>query len=259
MPRARVVLLCLIVAGFAALVFVPRRPAGDDVAFTATGVVLQTYTEAGDLSWEISAREGVVVDEEGTLSDVEIRFISSDATSLTASADLFTRAEDESVLSGGVKIGREDGLRLETEQMTWDEQEERLRAGAVDLTLREARVEGESFEYDLRDERATIAGGVLASVDREPKLSVRGDRAVEEDDMLSIEGSVRIESEDGTYRCDRIEADTEAVRLIGGVEGLFKDGELRAEHVSIGGGGLTATGNVRLSLDMASERETDAP
>jgi LPS export ABC transporter protein LptC len=259
MPRARVVLLCLIVAGFAALVFVPRHPAGEDVPFTATGVVLQTYTEAGELSWEISAREGTAVDEEGTLSDVEIRFISSDATSLTASADLFTRGKDESVLSGAVNIEREDGLRLRTERMTWDEREGQLRAGAIDLTLREARLEGESFEYDLRDERATITGGVLAAVDRQPMLSVRGDRAVEEDNVLSIEGSVQIESEDGTYRCDRLEADAEAVRLIGGVEGVFKDGELRAEHVSIEGGGLTAAGNVSLSLDMASERETDAP
>jgi len=259
MPRARVLLLCLVVAGFAALVFVPRRPPGVDVSFTAVGVVLHTYTEAGDLSWEIYAREGRVVDEEGTLSDVEIHFISSDATSLTASADHFSRGENASVLSGGVKIEREDGLRLETEEMTWDEREEQLRAGAIAVLLRDARVEGDRFEYDLRNERATITGGVRATIDRETELSVRGDRAVEENDVLSIEGSVRIESEDGTYRCDRIEADTETVRLIGGVEGLFKDGELRAERASIGEGGLTATGNVSLSLDMASERETDAP
>jgi LPS export ABC transporter protein LptC len=259
MPRARAILLCLVVAGFAALVLVPRRPPGVDVSFTATGVVLHTYTEAGDLSWEIYAREGRVVDEKGTLSDVKIHFISPDAPSLSASADRFSRGEDGSILSGGVRIEREDGLRLETEEMTWNEREEQLHAGAIDLTIRDARVEGERFEYDLRDERATITGGVLATVDREPKVSVRGDRAVEEDDVLSIEGSVQIESEDGSYQCDRIQADTETVRLIGGVEGLFKDGELRAERASIAGGGLTATGNVSLSLDLASERETDAP
>ena len=82
---------------------------------------------------------------------------------------------------------------------------------------------------------------------------------MEENDVLSIEGSIRIESENGTYRCDRIEADTETVRLIGDVEGLFKDGELRAERASIADGGLTATGNVSLSLDLASDRETNAP
>lgn len=232
MPRARVVLLFLLVAGFAALVFVPRRPGGLDASFTAAGVVLHTYTEAGDLSWEIYAREGEVVEEEGTLSGVEIRFISSDETSLTATADHFSRAEDESVLSGDVKIEREDGLRLETEEMTWDEREEQLRAGAIDLSFRDARLEGQRFEYDLRDERATITGGVVATVDRGPGLSVRGDRAVEEDDVLSIEGNVRIE---------------------------FEEGEVRAERASIEEGGLTATGNVSLSLDLASERESDAP
>lgn len=253
MSRAKFILLGLLVAGIAALVFLPRRPAVSDVPFAASGVVLHTYTEAGDLAWEVRAREGEVVGEEGTLSGVEVRFITSDETSLTARADRLIQAERSSTLSGDVLIERDDGLRLETEEMTWNEHDEQLHSGSVELSIRDLHVEGERFEYDLRGDRATIVGEIMATIDREPRLTIRGERAEEANDVLAVEGNVEIESGEDAYRCDRIEADEEQVRLIGGVEARFRDGELQADRAEITDDGLTATGSVQLHLDLARQ------
>lgn len=241
-----------------AILFLPRRLADTDVPFVAAGVTLRTYTGSGEPAWEVYAREGEVVGESGTLSNVEVRFLSSDETALTATAARLAQAERTSTLSGGVVIEREDGLRLETEEITWDEEEERLLAGSITLAIRNLSVEGESFAYDLRDERATIAGGVRATIDRDPPLLVVGERAEEADEVLAVEGDVRIESPDGIYRCDRIEAHEETAALLGGVEAHFDEGELRADFAEIdAGGGITATGGVSLRIDLDTEEASN--
>ena len=258
MPRARAILLFLLIAGIAAILFLPRRFDTRDVPFTASGVTLHTYSNAGELSWEVRAGGGEVIGDTGTLSDVEVRFVSSNETSLTATAARLSRTERSSTLTGDVRIERDDGLRLETAEMVWDEDEERLRAGPIMLSLRDLTVEGEQFDYDIRAERAEITGGVLATIDRNPPVTVLGDRAEEANDILAVEGDVRVETDDGVYRCDRIEAEDDAVRLVGNVVAGFDEGELRADHAEIDPDGrLTATGRVSLHLNLGSEEEAD--
>jgi lipopolysaccharide assembly outer membrane protein LptD (OstA) len=259
MPRARSILVVLLLVGIAVILFLPRRLGDTDVPFAAAGVTLRTYTESGEPAWEVHARDGEVIDESGTLLDVEVRFLSSDETPLTAIADRLSQAERTSTLAGSVVIERGDGLRLETEEITWNEEEEKLRAGSIRLAIRDLYVEGESFAYDLRAERATITGGVVATIDRDAPLSVLGERAEEADDVLAVEGNVRVEAPDATYRCHRIEADGETVRLLGEVEARFKEGELRADSAEIDPDGrVTATGGVSLRLDLVSEEASDA-
>jgi len=258
MSRARTILLVLLIVGIAAVLFLPRRLDTRDVPFTAAGVTLHTYTDSGELSWEVRAGGGEVVGDMGTLSDVKIRFVSSDETSLTAAAGHLSRTERESTLTEEVRIERDDGLRLETEEMIWNEGEERLRSGPITLSLRDLTVEGEQFDYDIREKRASITGGVLATIDRDPPVTIFGERAEEANDILAVEGDVRVETDDGVYRCDRIEAEDEVVRLVGNVVAGFDEGELRADHAEIDPDGrLTATGRVSLHLDLGSEEEAD--
>lgn len=259
MSRAGILLICLLVAGFAALLFMPQARKSSDVPFTAGGVTLHTYTEEGDLWWEVFAHEGEIIGEESLLRDVEVRFLSSPETSLIATADRFTRGERESILSGAVLVERGDGLRLETDEMTWNDREGRLRTEAIQLSFRDVRVEGEQFEYDLRTERATLIGGITATIDREEVLSIRGDRAEEMNDVFTVEGNVLIESGEGTYSCERIEANDDAARLTGAVDAIFREGELRADRAEIDNHGLRAWGAVSLRLDLASEEKSDGP
>ena len=190
MSRAGILLVCFLVAGFAALLFVPQARKRSDVPFTARGVTLHTYTEEGDLWWEIYADEGETVSEDGLLRDVEVRFLSSQETALTATADRFTRGERESILSGAVLVERGDGLRLETDELTWDESEEQLRSGTVQLSRGGIDVQGERFEYDLRDERALITGGIRAKIGDDSEL--QAERAEIAEDGLTVWGAVSL-------------------------------------------------------------------
>jgi len=229
MSRAKRIVPLIVVAAILAIVLLPRRPVGPDDPFVASGVVLRSYTDAGDLSWEVEAQSGEVVDEEAILTGVILRFLSSNEVAMTASADQFVQGEETSILSGNVRIEREDELRLRTEEMSWHEREEKLEAGPVELEARDLLVIGDRFEYDLETERATISGAVRA------------------DDPSNEE----------TYRCDRIEADEDAVYLSGSVEAEFEDGGLTADRVRIDEDGLTAEGSVSLHFDPAATSEED--
>jgi hypothetical protein len=225
MSRAGILLLVLVVAGFAALVLAPRSGRAPDVPFTASRVNLYTYTDAGDLAWEVRAREGESTGEEGTLLDVEVRFVSSDETSLTATAERLVRGDVESVLAGSVRVERGDGLRLETEELTWNEPAERLSAGPVTISLRNATLAGGTFEYDLRNDRTTVRDGVLVTLE-EGEVSVRAEEAQE--------------------------LDGETFRLGGGIEAAFPEGTLLADRAEVSEETFTAVDSVSLRFDLAS-------
>lgn len=229
MSRAKRIIPVVLGAALLALAFLPRKPLVSEDPFAASGVVLRAYTGAGDLSWEVRAKSGEVVDEEGTLRDVIVRFLSEDNVDMTAIAERFVQGEAESTLSGGVRIERDDGLRLETEEMSWNERKELLEAGPVELEVRDLLISGDSFEYDLPGERATILGAI---------------RVVDS-------------SGDERYSCERIEADDDSVRLSGSVAAEFPDGSLEADNATIDESGLTAAGNVSLRLDLATSNGED--
>jgi len=258
MSRASAILVVLLVAGLAAILFWPQRHSGGDAPFAAVGVTVRTYTGSGDPSWEVRAREGIVIGGTGTLSGVEIVFLSDDEITMTATADRLTQAERTSTLAGGVTVERSDGLRLETDELVLREDAETLDADAIALSVRDLRVEGGGFAYDLGSERATLSRNVVATLDRDSPVTVRGERAEESDDVLAVEGDVRVETFGGEYRCHRIEATEEAVRLLGDVSGTFAEGDLRADSVQIDEDGrLIAAGQVLLRLDLGREEASD--
>ena len=135
------------------------------------------------------AQTGEVTDDEGELRDVEVRFVSSDDTALTAIANTLVRGDDESTLSGGVRVERDDGLTLTTDRLTWDEREGRLHAGAVELTVDGTAWEGNQFEYDLGSDRALIFGGLEGVF---PEGTLSADRAEVGEDGLTASGGVTL-------------------------------------------------------------------
>jgi len=221
-----------VIAAAAGLVLAPRRPTSTDVPFSASGVSLQTYTDAGDLSWEVFAREGEVDGQEASLRDVEVRFYGASEESLVTTADRLTRGDGESVLAGRVRVDRGDGLRLETEELAWDESAEILKTSAIELRIRDLALTGERFQYALRLDRATIDGGVVATVATEG-ITMRAAAAEEIDDRT--------------------------VRLAGGVEASFPDGTLTAERAEVTDEGVGASGTVSLHLNLATGEDRDVP
>jgi len=230
MSRAGILFFLLLVAGFAALILIPRRAGIPDVPFTAAGVTLHTYTESGDLSWEVYAIEGEVAEDQGELRQVEVRFVHANASSLTATADTLVRGDVESVLSGDVRVEREDGLSLATESLTWNERQETLESGAIEVSVRDATVVGQAFEYDLQADRARIYGGVSASIEEE-SLEVLAESAED--------------------------VDGETLRLTGGVEATFPEGTLVAERAEVRDAGIMTSGDVTLRLDLAQRQEQE--
>jgi len=186
--RRLLVLVVLIGAAVAAILLVPRGTLPPGEPFAASGVVLHTYTEAGELAWEVSAASGEIVDEQGALADVRIRFLHTGEESLTATADRFVQGEEISTLSGNVRIERED-LVLATDAMTWNEREERLSADDVELWSEGVAVTGSRFAYDLRDERATIEGGVEATF---PEGTLHAEEATIDERGLTVSGQASL-------------------------------------------------------------------
>jgi hypothetical protein len=229
MSRAGILLLAFLIAGFAALVLLPGRAPAPDVPFTASEIHLQTYTESGDLSWEVHASEGTVEGDEGALHDVEVRFVSTDSDALVATADRLVRGAQESVLSGNVEVSRGDGLHLSTDELTWEEGNERFRTSAVEFSLRDAVLSGSALEYDLQEDRARMEGGIVSTIEEEG-ITLQADRAEE--------------------------INRESVHLAGGVEAEFPEGRLRADRAEMAERGLALSGNVSLRLDLEAVTTT---
>ena len=152
-------------------------------------MTLRTYSESGDLSWQVDAREGEAAGDEGELRDVEVQFVTSDETALRATAATLVRGERESALSGDVRVERDDGLILTTDRLTWNEEEELLHAGAVELAVDGTTWRGSQFEYDLHNDRALISGGLEGAF---PEGELLADRAEIDEDGLTASGGVTL-------------------------------------------------------------------
>jgi LPS export ABC transporter protein LptC len=260
MPRAKIFLFVAVIVGGLALLWLllPRSPTASVTPLaTASAITLYGYAEGGALSWETRARAAQIIDKEGTLSQVTIRFTSPEARQLTVTSDQLVLSEGEGALSGSVCVEREDGLRLRTDALTWDEREQTLSAGSILLELRNVVIEGERFLYNLDTQHASLMEDVHATIDGATPLHVCGERAEESAGTFAIVGNVGIESDQEMYRCHRLESDAtgDVVRLIGSVEARFVDGSLSAEFAQIRTEGLSASGGVSVQLELSSMRD----
>lgn len=227
MSRAKYIfllLLILVIGGVGFLLLPTRKPAPSSAPLvTAAEITLYGYTEEGTLAWEAHAVEGEILDNEGFLSRVTMRFIAEEAPHLTAAADHLVRGSDGSRLEGTVRIERDDGFHLQTDELRWNETTQALFADSIRLSFEDTSVEGGGFQYNLKTQRASLASDVNATIHRDEVLTIHGDRAEESEGTFVIQGNV--------------EAD-------------FPGGTLSAQLAKIDSTGLSASGDVSLRLDL---------
>ncbi len=230
-----------------------------DDATIARSITLYGYDD-GALLWEIRAQDGRIDGSGQTLSGVAIDFHGKDLSTLSIHGDRLERTEAVSRLSGNVRIKRTDDLLLETEALTWNETDERLESGPIDLSTADLHVSAAGFGYDLQTETASFTGGVEAFASLEAEWTIRADRAEERDGVVVFRESVTAESEDGeSFRCERmdIDSETEIAHLSGDVIGDWPSGHLSAESVRLDGNGMRAAGCVTARLNLEELRRVD--
>jgi len=259
MRRATLALVFLLLVGGIALLLRlgDPAPAASGPPSAAAGIALFGYDAYGDPAWEAQAEHGDLVDGVGNLSPIRLSF-PDDAGRLAVTADRLVYRADDRRLSGAVTVEREDGLRLQTEEIVWDEAGRQLSANAVTMVLSGLSIEAARFAYRIGSRQTVLSDGVAATITRDPPIRVNGDAAEEADGVVTIAGNVRIESEDGTFRCARLETDTagERVVLSGEVDGTFRGGTIAARSVEWTSSGWTARGGVTVRIDLDSlERE----
>lgn len=242
------------------LVFLPRGRNPVDDTTIAELITLYGYADDGTPLWEVRAQDGRIDGSAQTLSGVAIDFHGEDLSTLSIHGDRLERTEGVSRLSGNVRIERTDDLLLETEALTWNEADERLESGPIDLSTADLHVSAAGFGYDLETETASFTGGVEAFASLEAEWTIRADRAEERDGVVVFREGVTAESEDDeSFRCEQLEVDseTETVHLSGEVIGDWSSGHLSAESVWLDGNGMRAAGRVTARLDLEELRRVD--
>lgn len=262
MSRATLLVALLLVALVVVLVFLPKGKDPGSEATIAETIAVYGYDDDGAPLWEIRARSGRITGSDQRLDDVAIDFFDAESSTLSLRGDHLERSESTSRLSGGVRIERDDDLLLTTEALTWDEADEQLESGPVELSTEDLRVSAAAFGYDLHSSTAQFTGGVEASVALDTSWTIVADRAEEHDGRVTFQQDVVAESEDDqSFAAERLEVDPEAetVRLSGGVVGEWASGRLSAETVELDSEGIRAAGGVTARLDLEEMRGSNDP
>jgi hypothetical protein len=260
MSRAKGFLALLFVGMVVALMFLPRGRTPSENVTVAESIRLYGYAADGAPLWEIRARDGRIDGPDQSLNGISIDFHGEDLAALRIHGDRLERSDAISRLSGDVRIERATDLLLETQTVVWDETEQLLESGSIDLFTEDLRMSAAEFGYDLESETASFAGGVEAVADLETEWTIRADRAEEHDGVVVFFDGVTAESKDGeSFRCERLEVEpeVETVRLSGGVIGDWSSGHLTAESVQWDKEGTWATERVAARLDLQELRISD--
>jgi len=219
----------------------------------AAGLSLFGYAEDGALSWHITAESGTLADEGGTLSDVELMLSEQSTSPITVRADELTRTSARSILAGSVVVEREDGLRVTTDRMTWDEANRTLVASETALEYAELRASGLRSSYDLSKTCVTIEDQVRVAAMGDDGWSLSSGRLDVCDGTLTATGSVVVETKDGErYTCDTLafNEEREDLSMTGEVQMAFSSGRIEADRATITSAGFTAASRVTLYLDL---------
>lgn len=215
MSRAKSLLALLLIGAVVALVFLPRGRSPADNATIARSIRLYGYDDDGAPLWEIRAEGGRIDESAQTLNGVAIDFHNEEGSTMSIRGDRLERIEGVSRLSGNVRIDRSDDLHMDVEALTWNEAEERLESGPIDLLTEDLRVSAAGFEYDLETETASFTGGVEASLGTEPEWTIRAERAEEHDGVVIFRVGVIAESEDGRLSAESVRLDEDGMQATG--------------------------------------------
>ncbi|MEN6369601.1 MAG: LPS export ABC transporter periplasmic protein LptC [Thermotogota bacterium] len=243
-----------ILSGAVALFLTFTRPSmfSPTAAAEATDVVMRGYSAAGDPTWEMRAARGEIVEREGTLVDVVVALFQRGKEPIRVSADRLVREGETALLEGGVRIEREDGLEIETGAVTWREDAETLESGETTLSYEDGELQADRFQYDLRTRRGELSG-VAVTLNREDELRVGSERAELTEDLLTLEGSVHAESNEGTLEAERLTAtiDGNSIALSGGVAAEGEGFSASANAADVREDGWVLRGNVSVDAELS--------
>jgi lipopolysaccharide assembly outer membrane protein LptD (OstA) len=218
------------------------------------------YKDDGTLLWSSRAKAGRLVDGRGTMSEVAMSFFADEVERLAATGKTLTYSGGGGRLEGDVTVARDDGLRIETDALAWDEATQIIDAGPIRVSYEGMALSAGALQYDLREERSRFSGGVELIRPGEKAWSIVCRQAEERAGTLTLTGDVQVDIGSDRYTCSRLTTatDGETVRLTGGVTAEFADGRLEAERLDRqADGSLSAAGGVRLQLDLGKSEESN--
>ena len=214
----------------------------------------------GVLRWTSHAATGELVDGEGTMFDVSMTFLPEQSGSLTALGDRVTYGTSGGRLMGNVSVTRDDGMKLDTEELAWDDDGETIDCRPIHVRYSGGDLAAGSFQYDLDSETGRFFGSVELAYQDEPRLTAIGDFATLQSDTFVLEEHVEIDAEGDRYTCAvlTVQTDRKTAELTGGVIAEFSEGRIESESMERQADGrLVARGHVRLWLDWVNDEESD--
>ncbi|MCK5585793.1 LPS export ABC transporter periplasmic protein LptC [Candidatus Bipolaricaulota bacterium] len=247
-----IVILVLIIGGVTLLL---RRSAPMQEALTrAEQISVTGYREDGSPAWVIQAQAGSLDTNNSALESVELTLLRDPDAPIVVHGDRLSRDSGGSTLTGSIRVKQADTLSLETETLFWDEHNDVLESGPVDIEMESAVIEAGTFHHDLNTGLTTLSQGIEAQITHEGvEYTARSDSAESSSDQLALIGNVSIHTEIGdSYTCQRLESEPSAssVRLIGDVVGLWQESEFTADAVLLNDDGIRMHDNVIIDLDL---------
>lgn len=246
MSKLKVVLAAFVVVTVAVTLLTTLAPRPTDNVprpTEATGLVMRGY-DNGNVTWETQAGHGEIDSAAGALADVVLRMFDG-ASILEVSAGELAQEAGSVTLTGSVRAETDEGLRISSEQMTWNEDARTLESAATLLTLRGDELRADGFTYNARIQRGTLVG-VVATLARGEPLSVSSDEGEITREEIRLLGNVRMTSEDGTVRPDALDAAVPGPGLA-----------MTADSLVLSPEGFTARGNVSIDIQFAPQGEKD--
>ncbi len=254
MSRTGIVVCVVVVLLAAVIVWLLRSPPSTiDRSLTTADLVLTGHRSDGSETWVLEAASGEMATDRQDLTSVQLTFFRIEGTPIVARADQLARTLSGSTLSGGVVV--EDGnTRLSTAEMFWDERNDVLEAGAVQFTLGDASLSGDTFRHDLNAGTTTVSGDVAAHLTQDGvAYSAHAASAEAASDRLDLSGDVVVEADSGdAYACGRLtifEAG-DTIELSDTVSGTWQSSTFTADDVRLDAAGVRFRGRVTIDLEL---------
>ena len=128
--------------------------------------------EAGKVRWRLKAEQALIYDEKNAgrteLRRVNVEVDEPDRSwTIVGDSGEYLQKEHKIELRGNVVVTSSDGLRLETDVLRWNGNEQRLWTDApVVLSGRSGVVRGRALEVAMASDATTIGGRVRAQFER---------------------------------------------------------------------------------------------
>ena len=176
---------------------------------------LSGFEEKGKKSWDLVGKQADIANEVIKLNDIESNFYGSqDNTKLTAQRGDFNRLKGNMHLEDEVVITTSSGVRLTTDSLDWDRQEQLVTTqDKVNITKDDVTIDGQGVraKTDLKkvnlekDVKVQINNAAPAGSQSKEKIEINCDGPLEVDyqnNLAVFHNNVKVVSQDGLIESD---------------------------------------------------------